>query len=799
MSSDDLGFDKLGLLPILVEATQAAYPTIQTPTIIQQKGIVEILAASESPPGSRGDVLLRSRTGSGKTLAFVLPILNLILQISTESSYSTSDHSYSDHIRASHENSHQTSPKNASSRLKMRKDMRSAVGTVAIILAPTRELAAQTESTLQAILGRIRGKNHWIVSGCLTGGGGGCGGGGGGGSLGKTTAGTRKGEKERLRRGMHIVVGTPGRVLDHLRNTSSWASQVSKSVRWLVIDEADRLLDSGFAPDVAEIASKLGVNNSGKLLQTVMCSATASLDPSKFLSSLLGRPNQNLASNQYVRIVDTSNNTSQSSNVVENRLKIEQSLNVVSKSAVDTPSGLTQFYICPPTRLRLLVLICLLQEQLEGRRKGSKIVLYTICCDTVDFIHRLLTHDGSSTPVDFGSKEVTTDTNQTKIRAKLPLITKKSSKLDSKTDTKILKNLLKSTAKVFKMHGGMAQKERAESCRLFSQCNSKDEKALLVCTDVAARGLNLEGVTCIIQFDAPCDTDDYIHRAGRTARQEEIGRSILFLMPSEKAYLDTLEARISKTTVIEPSIPQAILDADGVKKSQMIGKIKWDPLVEKIAKTIEMPSDIVDTFDESVKTKATKKPHGSIEEISKNALEDSIAEENYVNTTSVNTRRRIQRWIEIMQKAVVSDAELFRLASAAFLSFTRAYATHPAREKDIFHVKKLHLGHLATAFLLADPPKRLGSKHFLSQGNSTSGQPDATSSPSIDRTVQKLIDPRIASELGLNSDGSKRTTLIRSSSKKFKNESKYKRVKLNSDPSFQGRTGSRVSVKGGRY
>ncbi|KCV69590.1 hypothetical protein, variant [Fonticula alba] len=168
------------------------------------------------------DVIMRAQTGSGKTLSFLLPILQHLLTLSPQVS---------------------------------RGD-----GALCMVIVPTRELAAQTQAVLERLIqaaGCV-----WIVSGALAGGE------------------RRKAEKARLRRGLNIVIGTPGRLKDHLDRT---AGMDLSQVGWVVLDEADLLLDLGFEKDVREILKTIDERRAVRRIgvprdrrQTILCSATIS-------------------------------------------------------------------------------------------------------------------------------------------------------------------------------------------------------------------------------------------------------------------------------------------------------------------------------------------------------------------------------------------------------------------------------------------------------------------------------------------------------------------------------------------
>lgn len=140
------------------------------------------------------DVLVRSQTGSGKTLAYALPIVEKLQEI----------------------------------RPKLTRDC----GVQALIVVPTRELAMQSYELLLKLLKPFT----WIVTGYLSGGE------------------KRKAEKARLRKGINILVGTPGRLVDHLMHTESFKLD---QVKWLVLDEADRLFELGYEKDVSKIVDAL--------------------------------------------------------------------------------------------------------------------------------------------------------------------------------------------------------------------------------------------------------------------------------------------------------------------------------------------------------------------------------------------------------------------------------------------------------------------------------------------------------------------------------------------------------------
>jgi hypothetical protein len=211
-------FQEMDLNPLLVKHLSTKL-LIKKPTKIQRVALPILLDSTH-----QRDALIKAQTGSGKTLAFLLPLIHRILNASKEMDVESSIN-----------------------------NLNRGVGALGIILAPTRELARQIYTNLESLLqysnAGIRntardGKNsdsegedevkadtgpvfksHWIVPGIVVGGE------------------KKKSEKARLRKGINLLVSTPGRLLDHLKTTQCFEAG---NLRWLVLDEADRLLELGF-------------------------------------------------------------------------------------------------------------------------------------------------------------------------------------------------------------------------------------------------------------------------------------------------------------------------------------------------------------------------------------------------------------------------------------------------------------------------------------------------------------------------------------------------------------------------
>lgn len=191
---------------------------------------------------------------------------------------------------------------------------------------------------------------------------------------------------------------------------------------------------------------------------------------------------------------------------------------------------------------------------------------------------------------------------------------------------------------VYGLHGSMAQSERTAVWRGFCAARS----GVLVATDVAARGLNLEGVAQIVQFDLPADPMEYVHRIGRTARIGKAGSALLFVLPSEAGFLELLKQRGLELSEVRYESIQAALGGVG-----RVGK--------------------------------------------------SADERHRIFEAEVALQHRLER-------IVASDRELSELAGRAFQSFLCAYAAHPKATKQVLRLRDLHVGHVAKAFALKEPP-----------------------------------------------------------------------------------------------
>ncbi|XP_075181052.1 ATP-dependent DNA helicase DDX31 [Anomaloglossus baeobatrachus] len=450
------------------------------------------------------DAMVRSQTGSGKTLAYGVPLVQRLQEVTPK-------------IQRSH-------------------------GPYALILVPTRELALQSFTIIQKLLKPFT----WIVPGVLMGGE------------------KRKSEKARLRKGINILISTPGRLVDHIRSTKNIHFT---HVRWLVVDEADRILDLGFEKDLTAIMNALNAQSERR--QNVLLSATLSQGVTRLADISLHSP------------VAVSVGADPRS---EPMLGVSSP---VEQGAVDSfavPERLLQHAVVVPSKLKLVTLAAFILGKWQSDPKPKMIVFFP-SCELVEFHHTLLSNVLPLQP-----------------RAGDPAV-------------------------FLRLHGGMAQEERTDVFQQFSGVRA----GILLCTDVAARGLDLPQVTWIVQYNAPVSVEEYIHRVGRTARLGARGSSLLVLIPSEAEYIQTL-----------------------VNHKISVSEMKMEEILSNL-----LPEEFL-----IIKRGKRRPPGGSMEQVERSALQ----------------------------------------------SYIRSYATYPKNLKQIFHVRSLHLGHVAKSFGLRDAPHNLSQQ-----------------------------------------------------------------------------------------
>jgi ATP-dependent RNA helicase RhlE len=325
------------------------------------------------PPGLQGyDIVGSAQTGTGKTLAFVLPALEHLLR-----------------------------------------DQAKTRNPRVVVLEPTRELAIQVAGETRKLAARTSLRSASVYGG----------------------AGMRK-QTDKLRRGVDVVVATPGRLMDHMRRKN-----VSfKDLQILVLDEADRMLDMGFLPDIKQIVSRMP-----RQRQTMLFSATMPAAISALARQFQRDP---------VRIeIDVAR----------------------------PPEAIQQALYPVPKHLKTRLLLAILEHV-----EVDSMLVFTRTKQGADVVTRQL--------------------RQARIA-------------------------------VACIHGDFKQRERISALEGFRAGKHR----VLVATNIAARGLDVEGISHVVNYDVPEHPEDYVHRIGRTARAEADGDAITLVTPDDEGLIHRIE------------------------------------------------------------------------------------------------------------------------------------------------------------------------------------------------------------------------------------------------------------------
>ncbi|MDY7080064.1 MAG: DEAD/DEAH box helicase [Chloroflexota bacterium] len=325
------------------------------------------------PPGLQGrDIVGCAQTGTGKTLAFLVPALDRLLR-------------------------DRAKPKNPR----------------VLVLEPTRELVIQVAGETRKLATRTSLRITSVYGG----------------------AGMKK-QTNKLRRGVDVVVATPGRLMDHMRRKNIDMSDL----QILVLDEADRMLDMGFLPDIEQIVRRMP-----RRRQTMLFSAT--IPPA---ISALAR--------QFQR----------------HPVSIEIDL-------ARPPEAIQQALYPVPKHLKIQLLLAML-EQMEV----SSMLVFTRTKREADLVTRQLRQARIATAC---------------------------------------------------IHGDFKQRDRISALEGFRSGKHR----VLVATNIAARGLDVEGISHVINYNVPEHPEDYVHRIGRTARAEADGDAITLVTPDDEALVHRIE------------------------------------------------------------------------------------------------------------------------------------------------------------------------------------------------------------------------------------------------------------------
>jgi ATP-dependent RNA helicase RhlE len=347
------------------------------------------------------DVMGGAQTGTGKTAGFALPILQKLSPMAN------------------------VSPSPA------RHPVR------ALILTPTRELAVQVEESFRTY-GKYTNLRSTVVYGGVD----------------------IKQQLPIVRGGVEILVATPGRLLDHIEQKSVYLGQVEI----FVLDEADRMLDMGFIPDIKRIMALLPVTAKR---QNLLFSATFSMEIKKLADQLLNAP-------QLIEVA-----------------KRNTAAETVTQSAFKMPADAKRAFL----------------EHLVRSRDLKQVLCF------------VRTKHGAS---------------------------------------RLARQLEKNGLVTDAIHGDKTQQTRMEALAAFKE----GKLQVLVATDVAARGLDIDDMPLVVNYELPHVPEDYIHRIGRTGRAGASGEAISFVAPEEEKYLAEIEKLLKKKVTI--------LSADGFDTTTIV-------------------------------------------------------------------------------------------------------------------------------------------------------------------------------------------------------------------------------------
>ncbi|MFH1027232.1 MAG: DEAD/DEAH box helicase [Pseudomonadota bacterium] len=388
-------FDTLGLCAELLSAVAAQGYT--NPTPIQSGAIPLIFEGC--------DLLAGAQTGTGKTAAFALPIVQRLSE-------------------------------------KVPKEKRRKPR--ALVLVPTRELAAQVSEQMNNYARRLALRSTMIYGGVMI-----------------------QAQIERLHRGVDIVVATPGRLLDHAERGTIDLSRIEV----LVLDEADRMLDLGFIDDIKKVAEYLPAKR-----QTLLFSATYSKSIKQLADQLLNHP----------RRIEVARSNIAADAVTQAVYEVERSRKREMLAFLIRKGGWNQVLVFARTR--------------------------------------------------YGADKLTEE-------------------------------LLLDGIKAAAIHSNKSQSIRTRTLAEFKQ----GEFRVLVATDVAARGLDIERLPHVVNYDLPQVPEDYVHRIGRTGRAGEDGVALSLVSPEEQPLLAAIEKLL---TYAVPKRTLAEFPQSAARRSSRVQAIK---------------------------------------------------------------------------------------------------------------------------------------------------------------------------------------------------------------------------------
>ncbi|XP_032597516.1 probable ATP-dependent RNA helicase DDX55 homolog [Drosophila grimshawi] len=492
---------------------------------------------------ARKDVSAEAVTGSGKTLAFLVPLLELLQRRHKESPWTSKE-----------------------------------IG--AIIISPTRELARQIHEVLGKFMAHPQleqFRQQLLV---------------GGNHIEEDIVALR-------RETPCILVCTPGRLEDLLQRKADDLQLTSrvKSLEFLVLDEADRLLDLGFKQSISHILAYLP-----RQRRTGLFSATQTTEVTDLIRAGLRNP---------------------------------VLVSVKEKASLNTPALLQNFYKIVQPECKFLELLQFLRSP---RSRSGKVLIFFPTCACVEYWVELI--------------------------------------------PRLLPERL-----VLGIHGKMKSK-RAQVVERFR----REPLAVLLCTDVLARGLDVPEIEWVVQWDPPANASSFVHRVGRTARQGVAGKALVLLLPSEDAYVQFLKlnqkVELSELRMVE-----------GEEEEQEAREQEQEEEEE------EHDGEEAEQLQEETDEEDQGEGH---EEEEKDHEEELEEEEHMAGETPLHST------LERMHQLQLADRGIYDKGMRAFVSHVRAYTKHECSA--ILRLKDLDLGKMATAYGLLQLPRMPELKNYTGAG-----------------------------------------------------------------------------------
>ena len=533
---------------------------------------------------SHKNLIIKSETGTGKTLAYLIPVYEYLININNEKKISRKN------------------------------------GIFCIIFSPTHELCLQIENCLN----KLKDSCINVVYGTLM----------GGQKIDK--------EKKKLRKGVNILVSTPGRLLYHLKNTKNLNFE---NLKFLIFDEADLMLSMGFEKEIKECFKEMfkkGENNNYneevelnadlfKNYKIFLVSATVDGRIRKMADYLMKGFKAVGFENENKNINNNDNNNKINDNKNDNENNNENN----DKITYNITNNLNQFYCNINDEFRLISLIAFLYNNIS-----KKIIIFSSCCDSVNFLYSIMTQIKYDKNYTTQNSFINNNNNKNKLNINY-------------NNNKSLNFLFNNQTTIFKLHGKMSHDERSE---IFMNFN-KSTNSFLICTDVASRGLDFMNIDWVIHYDINPDVKEYINRMGRTARLDKGGNSLMFVMNNENEIIDDFNKKINNN-------------------NNCINEILCSEILLKF----------LDNFNKNLKNKI---------EIKSLNFEDEIDENEKFRKEFFYVIAPIKKMIKDF---IFENKENLILARKGFKSWVRAYGNNNKFYRNIFNVKKLNLTRISRSF-----------------------------------------------------------------------------------------------------